>query len=512
MKLKLAVMIAPALALGVLAVSVEAQQHRATRLGNPATRFAKKPPRKADDVRVLFRAEKTKPDVIAILNEVGWKGNPEDLDRAAAAAEITEVQVAPGTRIPYMASRQRDRKGTPHALLDVLWAGRRPIDAYAFEVSSNCTRYRVVVPKACGNFWTEELGKDDSPQCASPAAAVPPVVSLTSAGEACVTQPVEISVNVQNPPADGRVSVAVNGTELAAGSLSAGRYTATFAGSTQPGTYAITATSGGVTGSGSVTIKPCPPTCAITVSPTTSKAGKPVAVDLTGSRVAAGVQGGIKSAKVEIVRKGNVDNTVDFAAPNLSQDVVVKKAGEQVVRAVVTDDAGQVSTNACEAPIDVKSAFPIFLGAYGGKERLTHDEAADHDDRPVPFTEFSRCAPLVGFEIGIQPMIGENSEFEAAVGVKIPIGEDDAHTTMFGDLAVNRVLSRGFFGGGVSWWDIGKDSTGVGLLLQGGVDLDKDGKWQLVGQTRVPFFNQFDNIDNNYQLWGGLRFRPNSWK
>ena len=126
-------------------------------------------------------------------------------------------------------------------------------------------------------------------------------------------------------------------------------------------------------------------------------------------------------------------------------------------------------------------------------------------------TEFSRCSPLGGLAIGIQPMIGDKTQFEAALGVKFAF-DDDAHTAMFGDAAVNRVLGGGFFGGGISFWDIGKDTSSVGLLLQGGFDLDKDGKWQLVGQTRVPFFNQFDNIENNYQLWGGIRFRPNSWK
>ena len=70
MKAKLAVILVPALALGVLAVNAEAQQHRATRLGNPATRFAKKPPRKPDDVRVLLRSEKMKADVVAILKAV----------------------------------------------------------------------------------------------------------------------------------------------------------------------------------------------------------------------------------------------------------------------------------------------------------------------------------------------------------------------------------------------------------------------------------------------------------
>ncbi len=513
MKLKLAVMIAPAVALCFLAVSAEAQQHKAIRLGNPATRFAKKPPKKADDVRVLLRGEKTKADVAEVLKQAGWKGNLEDLDRAAATADITATQVAPGTRLPFMASREKTKGHKAHALIDLLWAGRKPIDAWAFEFTSNCVRYRAVVPKACGNFWLEETGKDTtSAQCA-PAPPPPPVVSVSSAGEACVTQPVEITVSVQNPPADGKVSVAVNGKELMAGTLSAGSYRATFPGAMQAGTYEVTATSGGVTGRTSVTVKPCVPTCGITVTPNPAHAGKPITVDVSGSRVAAGVQGGVKTAKLEVVDpKGQVTGTYDLAAPNfVNNSVVIKKGGVHTVRAVVVDEAGQSSTNTCQAQVDVKGGFPIFVGAYGGKERLTHKDLTEHPGAPAAF---SRCAPLFGLALGVQPKIGDDAEFEAAVGVKFPINESDSHTDAYLDAAVNRVLAHGFFGGGISWWDIGhgSDSGGVGLLLQGGFDLDKDGKWQLVGQTRVPFFNHFDNIENNYQLWAGFRFRPNSYK
>ena len=119
MRTKFVAILAPAVALGFLAVSAEAQQHKATRLGNPATRFAK-PLKKADDLRVMLRSEKTKADVAAILNEAGWKGNLEDLDRAAATAEISEIQIPTGTRIPFMSSRKNKK---PHALVDVLWAG-----------------------------------------------------------------------------------------------------------------------------------------------------------------------------------------------------------------------------------------------------------------------------------------------------------------------------------------------------------------------------------------------------
>lgn len=496
MSRKFTAVVVPAAALAFLAVSAEAQQHRATRLGNPATRFSR-PLKKPDDVRVLIRGEKTKADVAAVLEEVGWKGSLEDLDRAAASADITVVAVPSGTRLPFMASR-KNRK--PHALLDVLWVGRRPIQAFTFEFSSNCRRYRFHVPHACGNFWIEDIGSDTTePKCAP--APPPPVVSVRAAPDACVTQPVEISVDVKNPPADGKVTLAVNGKELMGGALSAGSFRATFPGASQPGSYEVKATSGGVSGTTTVNVKPCVPTCGITVTPLPVKSGKPFTLDLSGSRVAAGVKGGIQSARVEIVRDGQVVDTIQMGAGSLTRtDVVIKKGGMHTLRAVVTDEADQTSTNACQANVDVKSAFPFFAGAYFGKERLVQD------DYPG-----GRCAPLVGFQVGIQPKLGEYAELEIAVGGKINT-RDSENSSIFGDLAINRVLGKGFLGGGLTFWDLTEsDTRAVGLLVQGGFDLSKDGRWQLVGQARAPF-DQFDDLDNNYQIWGGFRFRPNASK
>jgi hypothetical protein len=513
MSRKFTALLAAALTLGLMTLSAEAQQHRATRLGNPATRFAK-PLKKPDDLRVMLRAEKMKDDIAAVLADVSWPGDPADLDRAAASADISEIQIQNGTRLPFMAAR---KKGKAYAMRDVLWAGRKPVDAYSFEFSSKCERYKLVTPKACSNFWVEDLGKDTSEAC-NPK-PLPPVVSVTGASNVCVTQPVDYTITVQNPPADNGVELYVNGKQLVSDKLTNGTFRYTFTGAPTPGTYEVKAVSGGVAGVTSVEVKPCVPTCGITATPQPPHVGKPFTVDLSGSRVATGVKGGIKSAKVEVLdNKGNVVDTIDFGASNLSRtDVVIKKGGIHTLRAVVTDEANQTSTNACSAQVDVKGGPPIFAGAYFGKERLTHDDAGEVANVlgsaavAAGATEFSRCSPLAGVAIGIQPMISDKAQFEAAIGVKFAF-DSDAHTAVFGDAAVNRVLDRGFFGGGVSWWDIGKDSTGVGLLLQGGFDLDKDGKWQFVGQTRVPFFNQFDNIDNNYQLWAGFRFRPNSWK
>jgi hypothetical protein len=498
-RLKSAVILAPALALVVLAVPpASAQQHKATRLGNPATRFSKAL-KKPDDVRVLVRGEKTKADVAAILNEAAWKGNLEDLDRAAAAAEITTTQVPPGTRLPFMASR-KNRK--PHALIDVLWAGKKPIDAFTFEFSSNCVRYRFQVPHACGNFWIEEIGKDTTdPKCAPP--PPPPVVSLSSPGSVCVTQPADVTVNVQNPPADGRVVLTVKGQQVATGTLSNGTYRTTLPGTSEPGRYDVKATVGSASATTTYEVKPCPPTCAIAVTTMPVKKGKPFTVSTAESRVSPGVTGGIKSAAVEVVREGAVVDKFTLSAPDMTKaDVVVKKKGPYTVRAVVTDDAGQTSTNTCETQFTPEvPTLPIFGGIYGGKERLVHDEFPG-----------GRCAPLIGAEIGVQPLIGDNTEIEIAIGGKINTRDSD-NSSMFGDIAINRVLGGGFVGAGISAWDLtlSNGSRSVALLVQGGFDLTKDGKWQLVGQARAPF-NKFDDMDNNYQIWGGFRFRPNSSK
>jgi uncharacterized repeat protein (TIGR01451 family) len=140
----------------LVGVPSEAQQHRATRLGNPATRFA--PPLVTpEDLRARFRDEKLRVDMAAILHQWDWKGKLEDLYGAALTNEVTEVSIPVGARMPFMSSREQ---GKPVCLVDVLWAGSEPVKAYAFSFSSSGRRYRCVTPKPCSNFFLEDLGTD----------------------------------------------------------------------------------------------------------------------------------------------------------------------------------------------------------------------------------------------------------------------------------------------------------------------------------------------------------------
>lgn len=147
--------------------------HRATRLGNPATRFA--PPLKTpEDLRRTLSSETLRSDVQQVARMSGYLGDMEDFLKAVANAPVREIKIPVNTVLPAMSTRN---KGKVDLLRNVLWAGRKPIDAYEFSFISGERRYRVVTPKACSNFWVEEQLPAPKPElaldCQSPGESAP---------------------------------------------------------------------------------------------------------------------------------------------------------------------------------------------------------------------------------------------------------------------------------------------------------------------------------------------------
>jgi len=171
-------------ALFLATAPAQAQQHRATRLGHPSTRFAP-PLNHPEELRKLLLDEKLKADVAEILRQAGWKGNVEDLRSAARTAEITPMELPRGTRMPFMSSR---KDGKPVTLMDVLWEGNEPIQAYAFVFSSNGRKYHLITPRPCSNFYVKDLGPE-APKIALTKIAPP---------ETSICGPFEIGFTVVN--------------------------------------------------------------------------------------------------------------------------------------------------------------------------------------------------------------------------------------------------------------------------------------------------------------------------
>lgn len=194
--------------------SLPAQQHRATRLGNPATRFAPYVST-PEDLRSRFSSLTLRPDIASILRQWDWRGDMDDLFRAAATAEITEVKLPSGTRMPFMSSREG---GKPVMLRDVLWAGEEPISAYSFDFVSKGRFYRCVTPRLCSNFFLEDLG--------APSLAI----DCTAPGEIPVGRDVLLCMTVRNTGSAAEPGTTISVpippgavlTAISAGAVSAG--------------------------------------------------------------------------------------------------------------------------------------------------------------------------------------------------------------------------------------------------------------------------------------------------
>ncbi|MBX3732764.1 MAG: DUF11 domain-containing protein [Verrucomicrobiae bacterium] len=266
---------------------VHAQLHRATRLGHPDTRFAP-PVTTPEELRERFRDPKLRADFAIILHQVNWPGYPEDLLRAAATAEITGIEIPVGAIMPFMSAREN---GRPIALQEVLWAGDAPAEAFEFSFNSRGRRYRCITPKACSNFFVEDLGPE------------PPRIEVQKfapeAVDLCL--PVEVRVTVRNtggvpvsgvriedtlPPGfrlrDGRTLVAMDAGSLRPGE---GRELKFSMFASVPGTFenvATVTTAEGATGRATSTTRVLAPVLSLECNaPRQVPIGRPIELCLT---------------------------------------------------------------------------------------------------------------------------------------------------------------------------------------------------------------------------------------
>ena len=185
------------------AASAQAEHHRATRLGNPATRFA--PTMYApEDLRARFRDPKLHDDFAEVLHQWGWPGNLGDFFAAGLTNAIFEKQIPVGDTMPFMSSREN---GKPICLRNVTWAGQEPISAYAFNFTSKGQRYRCVIPKPCSNFFVEDLGPEPKSGLAIDC-SVPETIFARQTLEVCLT--IHNTGNIPEPQAIATLELPAN--------------------------------------------------------------------------------------------------------------------------------------------------------------------------------------------------------------------------------------------------------------------------------------------------------------
>jgi hypothetical protein len=154
----------------------------------------------------------------------------------------------------------------------------------------------------------------------------------------------------------------------------------------------------------------------------------------------------------------------------------------------------------CDAATDIVRTAPMsgpFLSGYFGKERRVRPEFLN-----------GRCAPLIGIDGGYGFYVNDNVEIAPKFGVAINT-RDTSNTSLFAEVELNAHFGRGFVGTGIGWWDFNHgDTDRADLLGTFGIDLAQTshGNVSWVNQGRL-FFSDFDDIENNYVIWTGLRFQ-----
>jgi len=157
----------------------------------------------------------------------------------------------------------------------------------------------------------------------------------------------------------------------------------------------------------------------------------------------------------------------------------------------------------------VDKVHPFVMGAFGKERRVRETEVANVTPLSTLVEENGICAPLIGVKGGVQFQVKPNFVIAPAVGVAFNL-DDAGNTSLFADVEFNYVYSGGsYIGAGVGVWDFNhSDTVAPSLLVHFGIPISgKNGPPTLyfIGEGRL-FMNEFDDIANNYQFWGGIRY------
>ena len=151
---------------------------------------------------------------------------------------------------------------------------------------------------------------------------------------------------------------------------------------------------------------------------------------------------------------------------------------------------------------------PFVMGAFGKERRVR--EVENVTPLPALVATNGICAPLIGVKGGVQYQVKPNFMVAPAAGVAFNL-DDGGNTAIFAEVEANYTYTNGaYIGAGVGVWDFNHSDTVTGsLLAHFGVPVARDSAGAptlyFIGEGRL-FMDSFDDIANNYQFWGGIRY------
>jgi len=379
------------------------------------------------------------------------------------SSSFEEKSLPVGDKLYWMLFRSH---GKVKVAQDIEWAGKAPLEVFAFTVKKDYKAYEFVMPRPCGNISLRSITDLELPLAVCNLVVSPEKVNLKD--------PVTVDMSATQGAKSMEVDVfGPDGARLATHALTpeAAKKQTSF---DKPGVYTFKGRA--TNAQDKVSTNLCeakvvvnaPPTCALATSCQLCKnmVGRTISMDASGS---SDPDGRVTKADFSITdAAGNaVDTFMDGEAPFV-WDKVFDKPGTYAIQVVVTDDFGAVS-EPCRATIDVTQKRSFF-SVEGG-----------------PFFARGSHGPYVYGQLDwLYWLVPDKVDFTLAGGGAIALKGDPWKSFFLADATVNYHADAFYFGGGVGF------TTSV---KQG-----RDADFELVGRVGIDLFKTPENI-------GGLIFQ-----
>jgi hypothetical protein len=400
-------------------------------------------------------------------------------------ASFEEKSLPVGDKLYWMLFRSH---GKVKVAQDIEWAGKAPLEVFAFTVNKDYKAYEFVMPRPCGNISLRSVTNLELPPAVCSLVVSPAKVNLKDSVTVDMSgsqQAKSMEVDVFGP----------DGAKLATHALTpdAARKQTSF---DKPGVYTF---KGRATNSqGKVSTGPCeakvivngPPVCNLKTSclPCENMVGQPITIDASGS---TDPDGSVAKADFAITdAAGNaVDKFMDGEAPFVWEKIF-DKPGSYAITVVVTDDFGAVS-EPCRVVVDVTQKRSYFLV------------------EGVPFFARGSHGPYLYGQVGWQYWLTPDKvEFTLAGGGAVALKGDPWKSIFLADATINYHAGAVYFGGGIGFTTAVKTTRDADFEIVGrlGFDLFKNPKHSggLIFQLRWPVGSGRSFADNHKF---GLGFR-----
>jgi len=401
------------------------------------------------------------------------------------SASFEEKSLPVGDTLYWMLFRSH---GKVKVVQDIEWAGKAPLDVFAFTVKKDYKAYEFVMPRPCGNISLRSITDLE----------LPPAVChlVVSPGKVNLKDPVTVDMSGTQLAKSMEVDVfGPDGAKLATYAFtpeSAKKQTSFD----KPGAYTFKGRA--TNAQDKVSANACeakvfvnaPPTCALTTSclPCKNMVGRPITIDASGS---ADPDGRVAKADFAITdTAGNaVDKFMDGDAPFVWEKIF-DKPGSYAITVVVTDDFGAVS-EPCRLVLDVtqKRSY-LFVGAGPFFARGSHG--------PYLFA-------LIGWQYWLSP---DKVDFTIAGGGAIALKGEPWKSIFLAEALLNYHAGAFFIGAGGGLTTAVKEGRDADFDLIGNIGFDVFRNARSAGalsfQVRWPLGSRRTFADNHKY---GLGFR-----